>query len=446
MKGMMVALLACLFATFCSSESNAQDKGVGKFVLELDDALIEQLKTNPEGLIAHIDEAIQGSITDVVVKYKAPDQALTANNPPSTLPNGQMVAKPQVREDQNSGGFQSQPTSRGDASTRRTQFGAQESIMERTPTFDRTPTFRDPSVERRIADNNPQPQPWIAIGDDTDFVPVVRRDNLVTRPKTEIPNGFGGMTRLAHNEQNVFPRQEDNGLANFRAGNGQRQIEQRQPVTGFAGEADLRKQLQDERFATLKTQQEIDELKRQNQQLMQMIQNAQAQNQQQPVQNQNPAGFGQQNPNQTQQIAYQTNPNPFYVMPIANPSYQFPNRYPETSAERDLENPSLPNRRVASRNEVRPKTSSLNEYTTQIPGPNSKQDSPSDATQLGKTNLTNPELAAKVTNLSKTNGFLLFMLLCSVGINIYLGLISRSFYTRYAELADELRETFTATM
>ena len=59
---------------------------------------------------------------------------------------------------------------------------------------------------------------------------------------------------------------------------------------------------------------------------------------------------------------------------------------------------------------------------------------------------TRSELVANYLSLKKTNGFLLFMLLCSVGINVYLGLISRNFYTRYAELADELRETFTATM
>ena len=46
----------------------------------------------------------------------------------------------------------------------------------------------------------------------------------------------------------------------------------------------------------------------------------------------------------------------------------------------------------------------------------------------------------------RTEGFIYFMLLCSLGLNVYLGLISRGFYVRYNELADELRETFTATM
>ena len=41
---------------------------------------------------------------------------------------------------------------------------------------------------------------------------------------------------------------------------------------------------------------------------------------------------------------------------------------------------------------------------------------------------------------------LFFMLMTSLGLNIYLGWLTRGFYVRYNELADELRETFTATM
>ena len=41
--------------------------------------------------------------------------------------------------------------------------------------------------------------------------------------------------------------------------------------------------------------------------------------------------------------------------------------------------------------------------------------------------------------------FMWLMLLLSLGANFYLAVLSRSFYTRYDELADELRETFTTT-
>jgi len=40
---------------------------------------------------------------------------------------------------------------------------------------------------------------------------------------------------------------------------------------------------------------------------------------------------------------------------------------------------------------------------------------------------------------------MLIMLLCSVGLNLYLWAVARGFYMRYEELANELRETFTVT-
>ena len=45
----------------------------------------------------------------------------------------------------------------------------------------------------------------------------------------------------------------------------------------------------------------------------------------------------------------------------------------------------------------------------------------------------------------RVDGFVLFLLLCSLGLNFYLAFISRGFYVRYHELADELRETFSTT-
>lgn len=60
--------------------------------------------------------------------------------------------------------------------------------------------------------------------------------------------------------------------------------------------------------------------------------------------------------------------------------------------------------------------------------------------------LNNQENFSKNEQDKRTQGFVYFMLLCSLGLNIYLGWISRGFYVRYHELADELRETFTATL
>ena len=44
-----------------------------------------------------------------------------------------------------------------------------------------------------------------------------------------------------------------------------------------------------------------------------------------------------------------------------------------------------------------------------------------------------------------THGFLWFMLLSAIGLNVYLGWISRGFYVRYGELADELKDTFSTS-
>jgi hypothetical protein len=57
-----------------------------------------------------------------------------------------------------------------------------------------------------------------------------------------------------------------------------------------------------------------------------------------------------------------------------------------------------------------------------------------------------PENSQNAMLNQNMSGPLYFMLICSIGLNIYLGLISRNFYVRYNELADELRETFSASV
>ncbi len=52
-------------------------------------------------------------------------------------------------------------------------------------------------------------------------------------------------------------------------------------------------------------------------------------------------------------------------------------------------------------------------------------------------------ITAAIEDANRKNAFLFFWLMCSIGLNIYLGWISRGFYVRYRELAEELRETFS---
>jgi hypothetical protein len=51
--------------------------------------------------------------------------------------------------------------------------------------------------------------------------------------------------------------------------------------------------------------------------------------------------------------------------------------------------------------------------------------------------------AATERSQDRTQVYLFMLLLCSLGLNVYLAWISRGFYVRYQELASELRDTFT---
>jgi hypothetical protein len=54
-------------------------------------------------------------------------------------------------------------------------------------------------------------------------------------------------------------------------------------------------------------------------------------------------------------------------------------------------------------------------------------------------------LMADLAESKQRSVFLLFMLFLLAGLCLYLSWLARGFYFRYAELADELRETFSAT-
>ena len=54
-------------------------------------------------------------------------------------------------------------------------------------------------------------------------------------------------------------------------------------------------------------------------------------------------------------------------------------------------------------------------------------------------------ISAAKNRVDKFNGFLLFLFITFFALSLYLGWLAQSFYGQYGELADELRETFTAT-
>ena len=53
--------------------------------------------------------------------------------------------------------------------------------------------------------------------------------------------------------------------------------------------------------------------------------------------------------------------------------------------------------------------------------------------------------AAAKLRTDKYNGFFLFLFITSFALNLYLAWLAQTFYGRYGELADELRDTFTST-
>ena len=107
-----------------------------------------------------------------------------------------------------------------------------------------------------------------------------------------------------------------------------------------------------------------------------------------------------------------------------------PNQIPHTAAR--------PRRLVEQEHAAR----SNQGFTSSSPG-----DQQLDDKNLAVNDVTDESnVSTPLSQLNQFNGFLYFLLLCSIGLNIYLALISRSFYSRYRDLADELRDAFTTAI
>jgi hypothetical protein len=124
------------------------------------------------------------------------------------------------------------------------------------------------------------------------------------------------------------------------------------------------------------------------------------------------------------------------IIPVVTANPSSTTRLPHSTGP-IIDSHSSPQRRLAS-NTVPTRSGGLDKYAASLPG--TKQNG------AANTNNTNRGLIGTSNRESKEMGFIYFMLLCSLGLNLYLAWISRGFYVRYHELADELRETFTTTM
>lgn len=125
---------------------------------------------------------------------------------------------------------------------------------------------------------------------------------------------------------------------------------------------------------------------------------------------------------------------------IENPSHEFPVRRSEsfTPTNQHDYNP-VPSREKLNASPRIAQKGGLDEYRTSMPGPGTNNN------EAGTGSPTPATLAKQDAHSDKAYNFLFFMLMFSFGLNIYLAWISRGFYARYNELADELRETFTSS-
>ena len=469
MKGLMVTLLMMCTASLACGQQSANNAEGGKFVLRLTDSLIEDLKVNPGGLSAMIDPEDQGKITEVLILYTPPATPVTKT---ATPPRQQQVVGRQDfntrsgSETQSREPFIPSPSQSTSRPRPRPEFGTGiRSITPSTlPPFNNSPETPQTVMTGMSGNDEPVPgRDWLPVGDYTDFVPVTRRENWIR----EIPS-------------RVNPTFQARGDSDFQ--NDRNKLSIPGPTTDqFRNVTQLpSRQSGQDRMEILQLRQEYEQ-KMQQYELQFAEQNRQLEQQRKEMeyqQNLNARLYANNNNNQSSlpssplqnygglnnyvQRSPQPNTNPHdmdQVMAMAQAvailakdkeeSESYAERVARLNNDRAIANATIPGRRIANNTAGRQRPPSLN---VQIPGPQNQMDGNENSSLGSSANNgstfrgTRSELVANLSSLKKTNGFLLFMLLCSVGINVYLGLISRNFYTRYAELADELRETFTATM
>jgi len=120
--------------------------------------------------------------------------------------------------------------------------------------------------------------------------------------------------------------------------------------------------------------------------------------------------------------------------PISYPTKQFPNQYSNAAVEYSVE--STTDRSMATETVSQPLMKNLNR----------RQPTALDPSQRPANQLTPDEKTDGFDRTQRTHGFLWFMLLSAIGLNVYLAWISRGFYVRYGELADELKDTFSTSI
>ncbi len=128
--------------------------------------------------------------------------------------------------------------------------------------------------------------------------------------------------------------------------------------------------------------------------------------------------------------------------PIGNPTGSFPNRYADEPVIVNSLNQTAVNQLPPDRIAATPRpTNKLLPFAVAVTDAN---DSTS-PTVNSMPQTIDQKILADNELTQRQNRALWFIMLCSVGLNFYLSWISRGFYVRYEELAEEIRESFTAT-
>ncbi len=473
MKGIMVPMLfVTMVAGMAQGQQQHADHGPPPFLLSLDDQRIENIRTNPLGEQTYLPPDVMGKVHEVIIRHKnfgveatfqqgywraVPEEMqrklvpfvisvtdeqlahlkIDPDGLQSFLPEegmsrvNQIIIRRVDIERNQAGDGRNNLRGAGIADSSNQDNGAFNpgNFSPRSPVTNRTPTqsendfpVRGTTPNERSSISNIQP-PF-----SNNNFPV--RNQPVTDPNTRSPDqtkqdpwnfrnsdrdfGVEGQARPTQ-RQFVQPRNNNGAMTN------QERIQY---------EMDLleRKRLENEslQLKNLRLQRQLAEQEEQNERdrLNELMR--QRNRQMTDAQNGNRYATTDQNLPVGNQL-----------QPIQNPTRTLPNRRSDVFTNVPVDNSVVaPNRQ---RTAMLPKPG-VGGLSMSIPFPEKTNAADNSNNQEPTT------LQAKSNNVTeKTNGLLWFMLFCSLGINLYLWWISRSFYVRYNELADELRETFTSS-
>ena len=415
------------------AEAQSIEKKPGQFNLWLDDSVIAQLKANEEGLVADVPLALQDKIMEVLIKFGTNPNESTARQPSettrrSTIPerdngfdttqfgarssekstdNWALSLEEQLRRSKNE--FLSNSNSnRRDTTTQDPVYGPPY-IPREPPTTNRdligSSIAQNPRLETQN-DNAGFRGRFNSLGQPTNrnsgVAPITLDDNRLAR-NTPISDSGVPETNLSPIVDNSDLEFQQELIRRKR-----QQLKEAQDARAAEERRQLARQVAEDN-ARLQNELYLEQIRRENRAQLEATT---------PV---------------TREPRYASNDRDI----IPNPSYNFPTRR-STAGPNDYDYNSIPPRQKFANSPRIAKSGGVNDYQMSIPA------NPDGKSAAG-TPASTP-LAKQTTHSNKAYGFIFFMLMLSLGLNLYLAWIARGFYVRYAELADELRETFTSSV